>query len=51
MAQYVKATNFASKDALLTGDPNKIVKGAEIDDEFNNIQTVLTVRLIHLALR
>jgi len=39
MAQYVKATNFASKDALLTGDPNKIVKGAEIDDEFNNIQT------------
>lgn len=39
MAQYVKATNFASKDALLTGDSNKIVKGAEIDDEFNNIQT------------
>lgn len=39
MAQYVKATNFASKDALLTGDPNKIVKGAEIDDEFNAIQT------------
>ena len=41
MAQYVKATNFASKDALLTGDPNKIVKGAEIDDEFNNIQTAV----------
>ena len=39
MAQYVKATNFASKDALLSGDPNKIVKGAEIDDEFNAIQT------------
>lgn len=41
MAQYVKATNFASKDALLTGDPNKIVKGAEIDDEYNNIQTAV----------
>jgi len=41
MAQYVKATNFASKDALLSGDPNKIVKGAEIDDEFNNIQTAV----------
>ena len=39
MAQYVKATNFASKDALLSGDPNKIVKGAEIDDEFSAIQT------------
>jgi len=41
MAQYVKATNFASKDALLSGDPNKIVKGAEVDDEFNNIQTAV----------
>ena len=41
MAQYVKATNFASKDALLTGDPNKIVKGAEIDDEFSAIQTAV----------
>lgn len=39
MAQYVKATNFASKDALLSGDPNKIVKGTEIDDEFSAIQT------------
>lgn len=41
MAQYVKATNFASKDALLTGDPNKIVKGTEIDDEFSSIQTAV----------
>lgn len=41
MAQYVKATNFASKDALLSGDPNKIVKGAEIDDEFSSIQTAV----------
>jgi len=41
MAQYVKATNFASKDALLSGDPNKIVKGTEIDDEFDSIQTAV----------
>ena len=41
MAQYVKATNFASKDALLSGDPNKIVKGTEIDDEFNAISTAI----------
>lgn len=41
MAQYVKATNFASKDTLLSGDPNKIVKGAEIDDEFSAIQTAV----------
>ena len=41
MAQYVQATNFTSKDALLTGDPNKIVKGAEINDEFSAIQTAV----------
>ena len=34
MANYVKATNFLTKDALLTGNPAKIIKGAEIDDEF-----------------
>lgn len=41
MANYTKATDFASKDALLSGDPNKIVKGTEIDDEFANIQTAV----------
>lgn len=38
MTDYVKSTSFASKDALLTGNPLKIVKGTEIDTEFNNIQ-------------
>ena len=37
MSNYVKATNFASKDSLPTGDANKIVKGTEIDNEFNAI--------------
>ena len=41
MANYLKATDFAAKDALLTGDPNKIVKGTEINDEFDSIQTAL----------
>lgn len=41
MANYVKATNFATKDALLTGDANKIIKGAEIDDEYNAIATAV----------
>ena len=41
MAQYVQATNFASKDALISGDPNKIVKGTEINDEFTAIQTAV----------
>jgi hypothetical protein len=41
MSQYTKTTNFASKDNLSPGNPLKIVKGTEIDTEFNNIQTAV----------
>lgn len=37
MSSYVKATNFATKDTLPTGNASKIVKGTEIDNEFNAI--------------
>ena len=39
MSDYTKATDFAVKDSLLTGNPAKVVQGTEIDDEFNAIQT------------
>jgi hypothetical protein len=42
MANYVKSTNFAGKDTLPTGDPLKVVKGTEIDVEFNAIATAVT---------
>jgi len=41
MSNYVKATNFLTKDALLTGNPAKIIKGSEIDDEYNAIATAI----------
>jgi hypothetical protein len=41
MANYVKSTNFAVKDGLPSGDPLKVVKGTEIDTEFNNIATAI----------
>ena len=41
MANYTKATDFAAKDGLTSGDPAKIVKGTEIDDEFNAIVTAV----------
>ena len=41
MSSYTKSTDFASKDSLLTGNPLKTVKGTEIDDEFNSIQTAV----------
>lgn len=37
MTDYVKSTNFTSKDSLAIGNPLKIVKGAEFDTEFNAI--------------
>jgi hypothetical protein len=44
MTDYTKSTNFASKDALLSGNPLKIVKGTEIDTEFNNIATAVATK-------
>jgi hypothetical protein len=44
MTDYVKSTNFASKDALASGNPLKIVKGLEIDIEFNNIAAAIATK-------
>ena len=44
MTEYVKSTNFASKDSLSSGNPLKIVKGTEIDTEFNNIATAVSTK-------
>ena len=44
MSDYTKSTNFASKDALASGNSLKIVKGTEIDTEFNNIATAIATK-------
>lgn len=41
MSNYTKTTNFTAKDALSSGDPNKVVRGSEIDTEFTNIATAV----------
>jgi hypothetical protein len=41
MSNYTKATDFASKDALASGNPAKLVKGTEIDAEFTAIQSAV----------
>ena len=46
MTNYVKATNFTSKDALAIGNPLKIIKGTEFDVEFNNIASWLYIGAI-----
>jgi hypothetical protein len=45
LANYVKATNFAVKDSLASGNPAKIVKGTEIDVEFNAIAAAIASKL------
>jgi len=44
MSNYTKLTDFASKDALPTGNAAKIVKGTEIDDEFEAIETSIATK-------
>ena len=44
MSNYTPSTNFATKDALPSGDPLKIVKGTEINTEFVNIQTAIATK-------
>lgn len=42
MSNYVKSTNFATKDSLASGNPAKIVKGTEINTEFDNIASAIS---------
>lgn len=44
MSNYTQSTNFATKDALPSGDPLKIVKGTEINTEFNNIAVAIATK-------
>ena len=45
MSNYTQSTNFATKDALPSGDPLKIVKGTEINTEFNNISVAIATKV------
>jgi len=42
MSNYTKATNFASKDSLSTGNPAKVIKGTEIDAEYTAIASAIS---------
>ena len=42
MSDYVKSTNLATKDSLTSGNPSKIIKGTEINTEFDNIASAVS---------
>lgn len=44
MSNYTKNTNFSAKDALTTGDPNKIILGSLFDSEFDEIATSIATK-------
>lgn len=41
MSDYTQTTDFSVKDGLTVSDPNKIIKGAELDTEFEAIATAV----------
>lgn len=41
MSNYTKSTNFATKDSLTSGNPSKIIKGTEINTEYDNIASAI----------
>jgi hypothetical protein len=45
MTEYVKVTDFASKDALSPGNAAKVIKGTEIDAEFELLETAVETKL------
>lgn len=44
MSDYAKTTNFTAKDSLTTGDPEKLILGADFDTEFNAIATAIATK-------
>jgi hypothetical protein len=44
VSNYVKNTDYAVKDGLLSGNPNKIIKGTELDEEFNDIAIAISTK-------
>ena len=45
MSNYIKTTNFTAKDSLPSGNPSKIVRGTEIDVEYDAIAVASATKL------
>tara|TARA_R100001594_G_scaffold69313_1_gene103675 strand:+ start:2769 stop:3353 length:585 start_codon:yes stop_codon:yes gene_type:complete len=45
MADYSRQQDFSAKDALSSGDASKVIKGSEVDSEFDAILTSLQTKV------
>ena len=44
MSNYTKLTNFAAKDALVSGNPAKVIKGSEVGAEYDAIAVAVATK-------
>jgi hypothetical protein len=44
MSDYTQITDFSAKDALASGNPNKLIVGSEFDAEFAAIETAVATK-------
>lgn len=44
MSDYTQITTFTTKDGLSSGDPEKIISGADVDAEFGAISTAIATK-------
>lgn len=42
MSNYVQQTDFSAKDSLPSGDPNKRIRGSDVDGEFSALETAIS---------
>jgi hypothetical protein len=45
MSDYTKLVDYATKDALASGNPSKVIKGVEIDAEFEALETAVASKV------
>lgn len=45
MTDYTRVYDFSVKDGLTPGDPNKVIKGSEVDAEFDALETSSATKL------
>lgn len=45
MGNYQRQNDFSAKDSLTTGNPDKIIKGSDVDDELDAVKTAVNSKI------
>jgi hypothetical protein len=44
VTDYSRVNDFSAKDGLTTGNPSKLIKGSEVDDDFDAVVTAVATK-------